>query len=65
MLIDTFYQGRLPGEKWGWVNAEPRHVWIMALGFVLVIDWRPRHPPEPGVFDGTCFAPKKPRGELI
>ncbi|MGR3503567.1 hypothetical protein [Pseudaestuariivita sp.] len=65
MRIDLFFQGRLPGEPLAWINwTTPGNPWFMRLGVVLVLDWRKRLPPGPSPFDGTCFAPKTPRGPL-
>ncbi len=65
MHIDLFFQRNLPGEPLAWIDrTTPGNPWIKALGVVLVLDWRKRLPPEPSPFDGTCFAPKRPRGKL-
>lgn len=65
MNIDAFYQRRLTNQPLAWLDYQPCHLWIVVLGLELHLDWRPRHAPEPSVFDGTPFAPKKPRGKLV
>ena len=65
MHFDIYYRKNLKGEPMAWIdNTRPRDLWINFLDFVTVFDWRKRLPPEPSIFDGTCFTPKRPRGKL-
>lgn len=65
MHIDIFFQRNLQGEPLVWADkTTPGSRWIKLLGVVVVLDWRKRLAPEPRPFDGTCFAPKRPRRKL-